>query len=168
MESAMMQTHTIYANLSESITLVCEQCHRSKVLDAAVVKDLPQPLKVRCPCGATFGANIIIRQFYRKQTRLLGTYVKYEPQTHKILEQGRMIVEDISRKGLGFRTLYKHAILVNDVLSVTFTLDDKQKTDIRKSVWVRRLDDRFIGAEFSDPDAYTDTNRMLGFYLMPR
>jgi PilZ domain len=168
MESATMRTHTVHANLSESITLVCEQCHRSKVLDATVVKDLPQPLKVRCPCGTTFGVNIIIRQFYRKQTRLLGTYVKHDPQTNQILEQGRMIVEDISRKGLGFRTLYRHAILVNDVLSVTFTLDDKQKTDIRKSVRVRRLDDRFIGAEFSDHDAYTDTNRMLGFYLMPR
>ena len=62
-----MQRHTIYANLSETVTLVCEQCRRSKALDAAVVKDLPQPLKVRCPCGATFGVNIIIRQFYRKR-----------------------------------------------------------------------------------------------------
>ena len=163
-----MQTHTLYANLSETVTLVCEQCHRSKVLNAAVVKDLPQPLKVRCPCGATFGVNIIIRQFYRKKTRLLGTYVKHDPQTNTILEQGRMTVEDISRMGLGFRTMCGHTILVNDVLSITFTLDDKQKTDIRKSVRVRRLDDRFIGVEFVDHDTYTDTNRILGFYLMPR
>jgi len=163
-----MQTHTIYTNLSESITLVCPQCHRSKVLEATVVKDLPQPLKVRCPCGATFGVNIIIRQFYRKQTRLPGTYGKHDPQTHKILGRGRIIVEDISRTGLGFRTLDRHTIQVNDVLSITFALDDKQKTDIQKSVRVRRIDDRFIGAEFIDHDAYTDTNRMLGFYLMPR
>jgi PilZ domain len=163
-----MQRHTIYANLSETVTLVCEQCRRSKALDAAVVKDLPQPLKVRCPCGATFGVNIIIRQFYRKKTRLLGTYVKHDPQTNTILAQGRITVEDISRPGLGFRTMSGHTILVNDVLSVTFTLDDKQKTDIRKSVRVRRIDDRFIGAEFVDHDTYTDTNRILGFYLMPR
>ncbi len=163
-----MQTHAIYTNLSESITLACEQCHRSKVLQAAVVKDLPQPLKVKCPCGATFEVNIIIRQFYRKKTRLLGVYVKHHIQTGTILEQGRMIVEDISRRGIGLRALYKHTVLVNDVLAVTFTLDDKQHTDIQKSVRVRRIDDRFIGAEFIDHDAYTDTNRMLGFYLMPR
>ena len=66
-----------------------------------------------------------------------------------------MVVEDISRTGIGFRTVGGHAILVNDVLSVTFTLDDKQKTDIRKSVRVRRIDDRFIGAEFVDHDTYT-------------
>ena len=163
-----MQTHAIYTNLSESVTLVCEQCHRSRALQAAAVKDLPQPLKVRCPCGATFGVNIIIRQFYRKKTRLLGTYVKHDPQTKQILEQGRMVVEDISRTGIGLRTLGRHAILVNEVLSVIFTLDDKQKTDIQKSVRARRIDDRFIGAEFVDHDTYTDTNRILGFYLMPR
>ena len=163
-----MQTHTIYTNLSESVTLVCEQCRRSKVLEAAVVKDLPQPLKVRCPCGATFGVNIIIRQFYRKQTRLPGTYVKHDPQTHEIRDQGRIIVEDISRTGLGLRTLGRHSVLVNDVLSVAFTLDDKQKTAIRKSVRVRRIDDRFIGAEFVEHDTYTNTNRALGFYLMPQ
>jgi hypothetical protein len=92
-----MQTHAIYTNLSESVTLVCEQCHRSRALQAAAVKDLPQPLKVQCPCGATFGVNIIIRQCYRKKTRLPGTYVKHDPQTHQILEQGRIIVEDISQ-----------------------------------------------------------------------
>jgi hypothetical protein len=162
-----MRTQAIYANLTETVTLVCEQCRRSKAVKAAAVKDLPQPLKLRCPCGATFGVNLVMRQFYRKKTRLPGTYVKYDSQTGHILEQGRMLVGDISRTGLGFRTVYRHAILVNDALSVAFTLDDGQKTDIRKSVRVRCIDDRFIGAEFVDHGAYTDTNRILGFYLMP-
>ena len=51
---------------------------------------------------------------------------------------------------------------------VIFTLNDKQQTAIRKTVRVRRIDDCFIGAELLDHDAYTDTNRILGFYLMPR
>jgi hypothetical protein len=162
-----MQTHAIYANLKENVTLVCEQCHRSKAIPAATVKDLPQPLKVKCPCGATFRVNIIIRQFYRKQTRLPGVYAKHDTQTGTILEQGRMIVEDISWTGIGLRTLYQHSILINDVLAVTFTLDDKQHTGIQTSVRARRIDNCFIGAEFIDRGAYTDTNRMLGFYLMP-
>jgi hypothetical protein len=83
------------------------------------------------------------------------------------LEQGRIIVEDISQTGIGLRIPGRHAILVSDVLSIAFTLDDKQKTDIQKSVLVRRIDDRFIGAEFVDHDTYTDTNRILGFYLRP-
>lgn len=164
----MMQTHALYTNLNESVTLVCEQCRCCTVLKAAAVHDLPQPLTIQCPCGATIGVTIGIRQFYRKKTRLLGRYVKEDPQRDHILEQGRMIVEDISRTGLGLRTLCRHTILVNDVLSVTFTLDDKQKTEMQKSVRVRCIDGRFIGAEFVDHDAYTDTNRILGFYLMPQ
>ena len=163
-----MQTHTIYTNLSESVTLVCAQCRRRRALRAAAVKDLPQPLKVRCPCGALFDTTIVIRPFYRKKTQLPGTYAKREAQTGHILEQGRMTVEDISRTGLGLRTGCKHNVRVNDVLLVTFTLDDKQQTAIRKTVRVRRIDDYCIGAEFLDHDAYTDTNRILGFYLMPR
>jgi hypothetical protein len=163
----MMQTHTLYANLNESVTVACAQCHRSHVLKAAAVKDLPQPLSIPCPCGATLGITIGIRHFYRKKTQLWGRYVKYDPQTHSILEQGRMLVEDISRTGVGLRTLCRHGILVNDVLVLTFTLDDKQHTAIQKSVRARRIDARRIGAEFVDHDAYTETNRLLGFYLMP-
>jgi hypothetical protein len=166
-ESATMQTQIIYANLSETVTIVCEQCGHSKVFKTAAVKDLPRPLKVRCPCGATFEVNITVRQFYRKKTRLPGTYVKSDPQTRTRLEQDAIIVEDLSRTGLRFRTLGKHTIQVNDVLAITFTLDDARKTDIRKAVRVRRIDDRLIGAEFLDHDAYTETNRMLGFYFMP-
>jgi hypothetical protein len=163
-----MKTQVIYANFTETVTLACEACHRSKTLQATDVKDLPQPLKVRCPCGALFGVTVVIRPFYRKKTQLPGTYAKCEAQTNKILEQGRMVVANISRTGLGLRTVCRHNVRVNDVLLVTFTLDDKQKTAIRKAVRVRRIDDSFIGGEFLDHDAYTDTNRILGFYLMPR
>ena len=166
-ESGMMQTHTIYANLSETVTFVCEQCHRSKVFKATAVQNLPQPFKIRCSCGATFEVSIVIRPFYRKKTRLPGTYVKHDVETEQILEQGRIIIEDISHTGIGFRTVLRHTIQVNDVLSLAFTLDDRQKTDIQKVVRVRRIDHRFIGAEFVDHDAYTDTNRMIGFYLRP-
>src|SRR5438093_11964774 len=119
--SRTMKTHVVYANFTGTLTLACEECHRSKTLQAVDVKDLPQPLKVRCPCGALFGVTVVIRPFYRKKTQLPGTYAKREAQTGHILEQGRMIVEDISRTGLGLRTGCKHNVRVNDVLLVTFT-----------------------------------------------
>ncbi len=97
-----MKTHVLYVNFTDSVILACEACHRSKTLPAAAVKDLPQPFKVKCPCGAAFAVNIIMRQFYRKKTRLPGVYVKRHSLTGKMLEQGRMIVEDISQTGIGF------------------------------------------------------------------
>jgi len=162
-----MKTHVIYVNFADTVTLACEDCHRSKTLPAAAVKDLPQPIKVRCPCGALFGVTVIVRAFYRKKTQLPGTYTQRDPQTGQVQAHGQLIVEDISRTGLGLRLLGSHAIRVNDVLLVAFTLDDPQHTLIQKAVQVRRIAAGRIGGEFLDHDAYTDTNRILGFYLRP-
>jgi hypothetical protein len=161
-----MKTHIIYVNFTDTVTLACEACHRRKTLPAAAVQDLPQPFKVRCPCGVLFGVTVIIRSFYRKKTQLPGTYAQHDTQTGQLHARSPMIVEDISRTGLGFRPLGPHTVRVNDVLFVAFTLDDSQQTPIQKTVRVRRIADGCIGGEFLDHDAYTDTNRILGFYLM--
>jgi hypothetical protein len=81
--------------------------------------------------------------------------------------RGHVIVEDISRTGLGFRPLGPHAVRVNEVLLVAFRLDDPQQSRIQKAVRVRRIADGGIGDEFLDHDAYTEPNRILGFYLRP-
>ena len=162
-----MKTHVLYVNVTDTVTLACEACHRSKTLPAAAVKDLPQPLKVRCPCGALFGVTVLIRSCYRKQTQLPGTYTHRDAQTGQVQARGHMIVEDISRTGLGFRPLGPHTIRVDEVLLVAFSLDDPQQTRIQKAVRVRRIADGRIGGEFLDHDAYTETNRLLGFYLRP-
>src|SRR5215470_13234721 len=88
-----MNTHTLYVNFTDTVTLACEACHRSKMLPAAAVKDLPQPLKVRCPCGALFGVTVIIRSCYRKKTQLPGTYTQRDPQTGQVQAHGQLIVE---------------------------------------------------------------------------
>jgi hypothetical protein len=162
-----MPTHVIYVNFTDTVTLACETCHRSKTLPAATVKDLPQPLKVRCPCGAVFGVTVVIRSCYRKSTRLPGTYAIRDTQTGQLRARGQMIVENLSRTGIGLRPLGPHTVRLDEVLLVAFTLDDPQHSPIQKAVRVRRITDGGIGGEFLDHDAYTDTNRILGFYLRP-
>jgi PilZ domain len=162
-----MNTHVLYVNVTDTVTLACEACHRSKTLPAATVKDLPQPLTVRCPCGALFGVTVISRSCYRKHTQLPGTYTQRDAQTGQVHARGQMIVEDLSRTGLGFRPRGPHAVRVHDVLLVAFRLDDPQQSLIQKAVRVRRIADGRIGGEFLDHDTYTETNRLLGFYLRP-
>ncbi|MGE3537099.1 MAG: PilZ domain-containing protein [Candidatus Tectimicrobiota bacterium] len=163
-----MKQQTIYANLHEPILLTCEQCGRSKKIPLEAVKDHTQPLKVQCPCGAAFRVGIIVRKFYRKKTQLSGTYVKRGVMTNNVMERGRMVVEDLSRTGVGLRTLCKHTLAPDDIIALTFTLDDQQRTTIQRTAQVKRVHDLFIGAAWVDQDAYTSENRMLGFYLMPR
>jgi hypothetical protein len=51
---------------------------------------------------------------------------------------------------------------------VRFTLDNTKCSEVNKSAIVKRVTDYFVGAEFVDFDTFNETNRTLGFYLMPR
>ena len=148
-----MNTHVLYVNVTDTVTLACEACHRSKTLPATAVKDLPQPLTVRCPCGALFGVTVILRSCYRKHTQLPGTSSQRDAQTGQVHARGQMLVEDLSRTGLGFRPLGPHAVRVHEVFLVAFRLDDPQQSLIQTAVRVRRIADGRIGGEFLDLDA---------------
>jgi len=60
------------------------------------------------------------------------------------------------------------AVFVRARHHVLFGIEFDGHLSDRVTIDARRIDDRFIGAEFVDHDTYTDTNRILGFYLMPR
>jgi hypothetical protein len=70
--------------------------------------------------------------------------------------------------GEGFRTKTQHNLRVKDMIRVQLTLDDAQRSEVHKSAIVKRISHNFVGAEFVDFDAFNETNRLLGFYLMPQ
>src|SRR5262249_28961799 len=53
--------------------------------------------------------------------QLPGTYTQRDAQTGQVHARGHMIVEDISRTGLGFRPLGPHAVRVHEVLLVVLS-----------------------------------------------
>lgn len=163
-----MQIEDIYANFYDAIPMTCPRCHHQKEVPASKFKDLSAPLAVACPCGMTFQVRVIIRRFYRKTTHLAGTYCTTDPQTGHILEQGRLIVQDLSRGGAGLRTLSPHTLAVDDVLTLVFTLDNPQRTKIEQQARVRWVQKKDVGVEFLEQDAYTEAHRLLGFYLIPQ
>ena len=57
---------------------------------------------------------------------------------------------------------------MQDIIQVTFNLDDAKRSEVSKRAVVRRVASSSVGAELLDLDAYSDSNRVLGFYLMPR
>jgi hypothetical protein len=163
-----MTVKTIFTDADDQAMIVCEDCGKTKRVHAANFRGFSKPLKVQCGCGATFFVRLELRKFYRKETRLDGEYSKLDSHSRSSVERGKIFVEDLSRTGIGFRTTITHNIRVNEVVVVQFVLDDSQKTEIRKSAIVRRIEEQFIGAEFLDFDSYSNENRRLGFYLMPR
>ena len=112
--------------------------------------------------------SIEVRKFYRKSIHLNGEYIKISNNTAKGIEKGAITVEDLSRTGLGFRTKKPHNISVADILRVRFTLDNTKCSEVDTSAIVRQVTNYFVGAEFVDFDTFNETNRTLGFYLMPQ
>ena len=163
-----MELKKIYVNDNEKGTLICEKCGKTRVVNLSDFKNIGKLLKVKCSCGYFFFVSIEVRKFYRKSTHLNGEYIKISRNAPKELEKGTMTVEDLSRTGLGFRTKTQHNLRVRDMLRVQFTLDDAQRSEVHKSAIVKRISHNFVGAEFVDFDAFNETNRLLGFYLMPR
>ena len=163
-----MNIKKIYANDSDKGTLVCEKCGKTRTINLSEFKNIDKPLKVKCGCGHVFFVRIEVRKFYRKNTNLTGEYVRISSDMSKGLERGTMTVEDLSRTGLGFRTKTNHNICVQDLIRVSFILDDNKHSEVNKSAVVRRVHDDFVGAEFLDFDGFNEINRTLGCYLMPR
>src|SRR5215510_4535692 len=163
-----MDIKKIYANEDEKGTLVCEKCGKTRVISLPDFKNISKPLKVKCSCGHLFFVSIEVRKFYRKSIHLNGEYIKISNNTAKGIEKGAITVEDLSRTGLGFRTKKPHNIRVADILRVRFTLDNTKCSEVDISAIVRQVTNYFVGAEFVDFDTFNETNRTLGFYLMPQ
>ena len=52
---------------------------------------------------------------------------------------------------------------LGDYISIKFRLDDVHKSQVDRTVVIRRIIDNQIGAEFCD----NITDKKLGFYLLP-
>jgi hypothetical protein len=82
------------------------------------------------------------RKEKREKVKLVGRYVQI-----KSGKSGAIIVEDVSRGGIGFRTLTSHDIKPNDLLEIRLNLDEAGPRDNVISVVVRYALERRIGAE---------------------
>jgi hypothetical protein len=74
-----------------------------------------------------------------------------------------VVVQNVSVKGLGFKTALEPDFSVGDTIEVEFTLDNPQKTAIQKRVLICWIQENRAGGEFRD----TYYQRELGYYAMP-
>jgi len=161
-----MEVKKLYPRDDAKVTLVCEQCGKTRDINVADVKVVGKPQKVRCGCKHEFFISIEMRKFYRKPTKLPGEYVTIGANTSVRPDRGHMIVEDVSRGGLGFRTERPPNLRAQDMIQVKFHLDDRKRSEVSKRAVVKRVNGYAVGAEFLDLDVHNDANRALVAYLM--
>jgi len=150
---------TFYVDVKDQVTIICPACHAKKSLDATPYKDSRSAMKVKCVCSETFRCAFEFRKHFRKKVRLEGTYFDL-----KTKETGAVSIDNLSIEGVGFNTLNdKHSIEHGNVLTLRFNLDNKQQTEVERTIKITSVRGVSIGGMFFG----SARNKTVGFYLMP-
>jgi hypothetical protein len=140
----------------------CPHCQRTKTVDVATLGDLARPLRFRlkCPCGQVTTSVIEKRRRFRKETSFPGTYVHFVDGQPR--GKGSLTVKDLSASGMKLMIASGGTFSRGDVLKVSFTLDDAQRSPVEKKVIIRSISPPFFGTEFAPTE---QIDKALGFYL---
>ena len=154
-----METVKAFVREDDTVTIVCPACKTPKNASVGSFKDKTHYLKVRCRCDNVFRVHLDFRRFYRKPIDISGMYKSLKPLN---LGGGTIHIKNISQGGLGFTVSGMNTIEKGHRLLVSFELNDKKKTFLRKEVVVQSVSNDFVGCRFSSHQAY---EKELGFYL---
>ena len=159
--SAAEQEHpvtTIYADDSDRVNVCCHECGYFKTIDVSMLKKSSRTLKIKCRCGHTFRNRVEFRKAFRKRVKLEGSYVHLNSGM-----RASMVVEDISRAGIGISVQAHHGFVPGETMILTFNLDNARRTKIEKKVKIKSVRNTFIGTQYMDGGQF---DKDLGFYLM--
>jgi len=152
--------HTFYASIDDTVKITCPKCNISQNFNVNEYKTSNRGIKAKCTCGNVFRCIIEFRKFYRKAVNFTGEY-----RNDKSGDSGRMVVESLSLSGIDFINLAPgNLIMKNDLLEISFHLDDSNKTFIQRKAKVTASDKDTINAIFIKFQLY---DKDLGFYLRP-
>ncbi len=93
-----------------------------------------------------------------KTVRLMGSFIHSSKEFH-----GDITVRKLSTAGILFETTRPWPIKTDDLLDVKFTLDDRNRSRIRRQVIVKHMDEKSCEGVFYNPPPY---DKNLGFYLI--
>lgn len=154
------ELYTFYAAADDTVKIICPHCGMSKIFEAKQFMAPYRGVKARCTCGATFHCAVEFRRYYRKQVSLQGTFTN-----QRTGETGLVTIVGISLGGIDFLSPALQCLFMkNDILNISFFLDDANHTCISRKVRVQSGDTKNIRAVFLNPQLY---DKELGFYLLP-
>lgn len=147
----------VYTNTDLQAFITCPYCGFSKQVDFSSYRNTKKRLKASCKCGRTFRFDLDFRGVFRKSVNLSGVYGNLANGS-----QGKITVENLSMKGMGFTCNGPIFFKQGDTLEVTFRLDNARASRIVKRIKVVSVDGRYVGSEFLERDLHSAD---LGFYL---
>ena len=155
------QKSKTYVRPDNTAVITCPHCGFQKSVPVESYKGSKSRLKIKCGCKNVFTVNLEFRKRVRKRTSLKGTYVNHSQKN----KRGSITVKNISVDGLEFSSMDVQTFEVDDELTVEFTLDDDQRSEITKEVIVRDVRKTSVGCEFERSGEFA-FDGPLGFYIM--
>ena len=95
---------------------------------------------------------------FGKKVKLFGEFTSFDRK-----KRGRIKVLEISLKGCGFTLTGQYHVAPEEILDVSFILDDAGKTEIKRRVVIQSIQESLIRAVYYNPPPY---DKKLGFYLI--
>ncbi|ETX08314.1 hypothetical protein [Candidatus Entotheonella palauensis] len=151
----------LYVNAKQQVTITCVHCGGSYTTTVPLHIRGNTPATAKCPCGEAMQVVFEFRQAYRKRTFLQGLLQRHVTD---VVGQAAQI-RNLSQSGLQLTTRWWRNLHTNDVLSITFILDNPQRSKIDKRIIVKYIDQKVIGATFC-PEDQLSYQKEIGFYLM--
>jgi len=143
-------------------SFACPKCKKSKTVNIKKYQKTKQRVKVncKCPCGHSFEALLERRNYRRKETTLPGIFSRTVGATG--IERGNIVIMDLSRAGLKFKSHVKAEFRIGDRLCIDFHLNDREKSFIKKDAIIKNISlDSQIGTQFNSTDFFGK----IGAYL---
>jgi len=116
-------------------------------------------LKVKCStCNKTFNIKFDLRKYYRIKVKFPGKIFYFQSEK----DMGDIIIISLSLGGIGFFIIDELSIKRDEIYRIKFQLDDEYSSVVCEEIIIKRVDGRFVGAEFYHSDRY---NHELDFYI---
>ncbi len=151
----------IYVRPDDTAVISCPHCRRQKTVPVDSYKGKKSQIKIKCGCKNIFVVDLEFRKKNRKETNLHGKYTNHSQKNSR----GDIVVKNLSMGGLEFSTMDIDKFEVGDEVTVSFKLDDENRTTINKELIVRDIRKNTIGCEFEKSTQYAPDGP-LGFYIM--
>lgn len=152
----------VLVNEKGTAWVTCENCKNTSEIDLSNRSDHSPVINYRCgKCETELELRCEFRRSYRKEVNLNGVFFQQEPREDYV---GRIEILDISKIGVKFKTRVRFDFKPGYLLKLTFTLDDRNKTNINQMIEVKWVNGLMVGGEFKHQDPRT--KQLLGFYFM--
>ena len=153
-------SHKIYVSPDDTAVISCPHCGRQKTVPVGSYKGKAR-VKIKCGCKNVFAVNLEFRRNVRKKTNLLGKFTNHSQKNIR----GDIAVQNLSMGGLNFVSMDIDKFMNGDEITVSFKLDNVDRTTIKKDAIVRFIHKNSAGCEFEKSGDYAPGGP-LGFYVM--